>query len=289
MTVGTAILPAVRMEKVVVALGGRTLLDVPSLTIGSAERVAIVGANGAGKSTLLRVLSGFVVPSYGTLQVLGQPLGPDLTQHDLRRLRARVGQVMQELHLVERLTAIDNVLIGCLARVTGWRSWVRWHARSDVELARAALHSVGMLAKAQVRTDQLSGGERQKVAIARLLMQAPRLILADEPTAALDPAAALEVCKLLVQSARNAALITVVHNPALIALLADRVIGLKAGTVVFDLPAADLDDQRLTDLYRATPFEPAAHWQLAAHSANEGANPSLAALVAAPHPEVLRE
>ena len=258
---------AVVLDKVVVAVAGRTLLDVSSLTIGSAERVAIVGANGAGKSTLLRVLNGFVVPSYGTLQVLGQTLGPAMTRSDLRHLRSRVGQVMQELHLVSRLSAIDNVLIGCLARVTGWRSWVRWHARADLELAQEALHSVGMLAKAQVRTDQLSGGERQKVAIARLLMQAPHLILADEPTAALDPAAAVEVCKLLVQAARGAALITVVHNPALIPLLADRVIGLKAGKIAFDLPVAALDDERLTDLYRAAPMEPFAHWQLSSGEA----------------------
>ena len=268
--------PAVVMTQVIVAAAGRTLLDVPSLSIARGERVAVVGANGAGKSTLLRVLSGFVVPSYGTLQVLDQPLGPGLSSGALRQLRARVGQVMQELHLVGRLTAIDNVLIGCLARVTGWRSWVRWHARADVQLAQAALHSVGMLAKADARTDQLSGGERQKVAIARLLMQAPELILADEPTAALDPAAAVEVCKLLLQAARHAALITVVHNPALIPLLADRVIGLKAGKIVFDLPAAELDDQRLTDLYRATPLEPAAHWQVA------GSNPA----AERPHPEL---
>ncbi len=262
MTPGMAPNAAV-LQQVLVAAHGRTLLEVPHLTIGAAERVAIVGANGAGKSTLLRVLSGFMVPSYGSVVVLGQALGPHLPQRDLRRLRASVGQVMQDLHLVARLSAVDNVLIGCLARVPGWRSWIRWHTQADQQLAHAALHGVGMLAKAQVRTDQLSGGERQKVAIARLLMQSPKLILADEPTAALDPAAAVEVCKLLMQSARTAALISVVHNPALIPLLADRVIGLKAGRVVFDLPATELDDQRLTDLYRTSPTAPAAHWQVA--------------------------
>ncbi|HVK56015.1 MAG TPA: ATP-binding cassette domain-containing protein, partial [Burkholderiales bacterium] len=115
--------------------------------------------------------------------------------------------------------------------------------------AEAALRSVGLLSMADIRTDKLSGGERQKVAIARLLLQQPRLILADEPTAALDPNAANEVCQLIVEAAEKAALISVVHNPLLLPLLANRVIGMKYGRIVFDLPVDAVDKQCLDSLY----------------------------------------
>ena len=116
--------------------------------------------------------------------------------------------------------------------------------------AEAALRAVGLLAKADERTDKLSGGERQKVAIARMLMQRARLILADEPTASLDPLAAAEICRQLALAAKGATLITVVHNPSLIPLLADRVLGLRQGKLVFDMPVSTLDDASLAGLYR---------------------------------------
>jgi phosphonate transport system ATP-binding protein len=229
-------------------------LQIERLDIAQGERVAIVGHNGAGKSTLLRLLSGFMPPAYGQLSVLGRELGQPLATSELRALRLEVGQVLQGLHLVGRLTALENVLIGSLGRVTGWRSWTRCFPANEVARATEALQAVGLLARAETRADKLSGGERQKVAIARLLLQGPRLILADEPTAALDPAAAAEVCQLLVNAAAGATLISVVHNPALLPLLpllADRVIGLKQGRIAFDLPTVAVDEKKLLDFYVA--------------------------------------
>lgn len=242
--------PIVQLQNVVVKVLGRVVLDIAHLQIHAGERVTVIGANGAGKSTLLRVLTG-LVPCSGTVSVLRQAVNPSLGAAGFRRLRAQVAQVMQGVHLVARLSALDNVLIGCLARTPGWRSCVRWHTAADQALARAALQSVGLLAKADVRADLLSGGERQKVALARLLMQEPQLILADEPTAALDPTAAAEVCHLLVTAAQSASLITVVHNPALVPVLAQRVIGLQSGRILFDIPVAALDTARLEQLYRS--------------------------------------
>ncbi len=253
---------AISLQQVCCIADGRALLDVGTLSIRHGERIAIVGHNGAGKSTLLRLLTGFMPAAHGRIDVLGLDLAGSPSATELRALRCEVGQIHQGLHLVGRLCALENVLIGSLGRVTGWRSWVRHFPTDEVARAEAALHAVGLLACARTRADKLSGGERQKVAIARLLVQQPKLILADEPTAALDPAAAGEVCHLLAQAASQATLISVVHNPSLLPLLADRVIGLKGGRIAFDLPLAAVDDQKLTSLYRPDEAAPAVPWQL---------------------------
>ncbi len=240
----------IALEAVRCSAGSQDLLTIDSLIIRQGERVALVGHNGAGKSTLLRLLSGFMTPTQGNVRVFSHDLGQPLPAHELRALRREVGQVMQGLHLVARLSALDNVLIGSLGRVGGWRSWTRCFPADEIHRGEAALHAVGMLARAAIRADRLSGGERQKVAIARLLMQGPGLILADEPTAALDPSAAVDVCGLLREAAATATLITVVHTPALLPLLAERVIGLKQGKIAFDLPIAAVNAEKLANLYR---------------------------------------
>ncbi len=122
-----------------------------------------------------------------------------------------------------------------------------------------ALRAVGLGERCATHADRLSGGERQKVAIARMLLQRPRLILADEPTAALDPAAAGEVCALLANAAgadRGVTLLSVVHSPALLPLLCERVIGLAHGRIVFDRPVAAVGDNGLASLYRPPPMPP---------------------------------
>lgn len=254
--------PCIDLRDVRCDIRGRTVLGIAQLRIAPGERVAVIGHNGAGKSTLFRLLTGFMAPSQGSAQVLGRDLGQGLGARELRLLRQEIGQVMQGLHLVGRLSVLDNVLIGALARVPGWRSWARVFPAVEVTQARAALQQVGMLARAEARADQLSGGERQKAGVARMLVQGPRLILADEPTAALDPAAAAEVCQLLAASAEGATLITVVHNPALLPVLARRVIGLRQGRIAFDLPVDAVGDRQLLDLYRPADQAPVAHWHL---------------------------
>ncbi|MEF8730690.1 MAG: ATP-binding cassette domain-containing protein [Candidatus Accumulibacter meliphilus] len=256
----------ISLRKVCCIADGRALLDVDALDIRQGERIAIVGHNGAGKSTLLRLLTGFMPAAHGTVEVLGHKLAQPST-NELRALRSEVGQIHQGLHLVTRLSALENVLIGSLGRLSGlrvWRSWVRCFPAAEIAHAEAALHAVGLLPRAQTRADRLSGGERQKVAIARLLVQQPKLILADEPTAALDPVAAGEVCHLLAQAANHATLISVVHNPALLPILAERVLGLKQGRLAFDLPIAAVDDQKLMNLYRPDTDQVRRPWPLAA-------------------------
>ena len=252
--------PVVLINALRCELAGRVALDLPRLAIHAGERVAIVGHNGAGKSTLLRCLSGFLVPTQGQVTVLGQRIDAGLLPNALRTLRRDVGQVMQGLHLVHRLSALENVLIGTLGHTNGaatWRSWARWYAPAAVDAARQALAAVGLSGHADTRADRLSGGERQKVALARLLVQQAQLILADEPTASLDPAAAHEVCNLLALAARGKTLLTVVHDTRVLPLLADRVIGLAHGRLAFDLPIAAVDEATLAALYRINaPPEP---------------------------------
>ena len=252
--------PVVLINALRCELAGRVALDLPRLAIHAGERVAVVGHNGAGKSTLLRCLSGFLVPTQGQVTVLGQRIDAGLQPNALRTLRRDVGQVMQGLHLVHRLSALENVLIGTLGHTNGaatWRSWARWYAPAAVDAARQALAAVGLSGHADTRADRLSGGERQKVALARLLVQQAQLILADEPTASLDPAAAHEVCNLLALAARGKTLLTVVHDTRVLPLLADRVIGLAHGRLAFDLPVAAADEATLVALYRINaPPEP---------------------------------
>lgn len=234
--------------------GGPLHLHIPSLRIHAGERIALIGPNGAGKSTLFRLLGGFIRPAAGRVRILDHALEAGLRGQALRHLRRELGQILQGLHLVGRLSVRENVLIGSLPRVPALSSWIRRYPAAEEHAAEAALRSVGLLHRAEARADSLSGGERQKVAIARLLLQRPRIILADEPTAALDPAAAEELCRLIDQAAaeQSATLISVLHNPALIPLLADRVIGLQHGQIQFDLPRDAVSSGVLDALYRGT-------------------------------------
>lgn len=254
--------PSVWLSGVHVAAGDRVLLDVPRLRIEPGERVAIVGPNGAGKSTLLKLIGGLVQARQGNVQVLGRTLGPGLSAVERRALRRDTGVLMQGLHLVPRLSARENVLIGALARLRGAhavRSLFRWYPQDLVAEADAALAALGLGDRGDTRSDRLSGGERQKVALARLQLQQPRLLLADEPTSALDPAATQAVCHALsaVAAAPGRTLLTVVHDLELLPLLATRVIGMADGRVRFDRPLGEATPALLQSLYQRQTAEAA--------------------------------
>lgn len=244
---------AITIEGLRCDAGARVTLDVARLVVAAGERLAIIGPNGAGKSTLLRCLTGFVPVAAGQVVVNGVSLHSAPGREELRRLRQQAAPVLQGAHLVQRLSVIDNVLIGALGRLrcgAAWRSWTRAFPDHETAAARDALRAVGFAGRDDERAERLSGGERQKVAIARALLQRAPLMLADEPTANLDPAAAREIATLLGRSARGATLLTVVHDTALLPLLADRVVGLRAGRIAFDVATGAADAARLSALYR---------------------------------------
>lgn len=267
---------AVCLKDVQVVVGNRVLLDVPRLAIEPGERVAVVGPNGAGKSTLLKVIGALVEAHQGRVEALGRSLGPGDGAADRRALRRDTGLLMQGLHMVPRLSARENVLIGALARLRGAqavRSWCRWYPQDLIAEADAALAALGLGDRGDTRADRLSGGERQKVALARLQLQRPRLLLADEPTSALDPAATREVCQALcaVAAGPGRTLLSVVHDLELLPMLATRVIGMADGRVRWDRPLGEVTPSLLQALYErhaadvtpAAPSEPAAMIRLA--------------------------
>lgn len=222
-----------------------------SFTVGRGEAVALIGANGAGKSTLLKCVLGFVAPAGGAVSIFGSDLS-GLRAGDLRRLRSGIGFVAQKHNLVPRLTALSNVVHGLLAARPGPRSWVQALAPIDSRRrALAALDRVGLADLAMRRVDNLSGGQSQRVAIARALVAEPRLVLADEPAASLDPAAGEVVMDVLARVVREtgATLVFTTHNLAHALAHGRRVVGLREGRLALDAPSHGLAIGDLRGLY----------------------------------------
>jgi phosphonate transport system ATP-binding protein len=229
--------------------GTVALRDV-SLKIVAGEFVAVVGLSGAGKSTLLRCVNRLVEPSAGRVEVDGV----DVTAADPRRLRAiraHIGMVFQQFHLVRRLSVLTNVLVGRLGATPPWWSLAHRFATADVQQALACLERVGLRERAAQRADTLSGGQQQRVGIARALMQHPRLLLADEPVASLDPVTSQSIMRYLEALNREDGVTVLcnLHSLDLARRYATRVIALRTGEVVFDGLPADLDDERFRAIY----------------------------------------
>ena len=181
---------------------GTVGLDDVNLTIQDGEFVASIGRSGAGKSTLLRSMNRMHQITSGTLMVNGTDVST-LSGKSLRRFRRCIGMVFQSFNLVTRTTVIKNVLSACVPDMPFWRGLLGVFRKEDKIKALESLDKVGILDKAYMRADQLSGGQQQRVALARTLTQDPRIILADEPVAALDPVTAKQVMQDFVRINRE--------------------------------------------------------------------------------------
>ena len=228
--------------------------DVPalspvSLSVLPGEVVALAGPSGSGKTTLLYLLAGILQPDTGSLAIDGRDLARVKPGRELSTL---VGIVHQQYDLVPHLTVLHNVLAGRLGQWGLLRSAASLVWPQDRGLAEGALERMGIGDKAWERTSHLSGGEQQRAAIARLMVQSPRVVLADEPVASLDPAMAEEMLRLLTGLAEDGerALVVSLHSPELIRRFCTRVIGLRAGRLAFDLPAEAVTGPTMDDLYR---------------------------------------
>ena len=229
---------------------GTRALDEVSLDVEPGEFVVLIGLSGSGKSTLLRCVNRLVEPTSGRIVFEDQ----DVTAAEgteLRRIRRQMGMIFQQFNLVKRSSVFANVLAGRLGYRSTWRTIAGQAGREDVELAFENLVRVGILDKAYQRADALSGGQQQRVGIARALMQRPRLMLADEPVASLDPATSHSVMKYLEEINRGDGITVMcsLHFLSLARRYGTRVIALKAGRIAFDGKPAEIDQRRFREIY----------------------------------------
>ena len=230
--------------------GGVTALDGVSLDIEAGEMVSVVGLSGSGKSTLIRTINGLVPVTSGEVTVGEHTLGR-LSGRQARAVRGSIGMIFQSFNLARRTTVLNNVLVGRLAHTPTWRTLLGAYTAADKQLAFEALDSVGILDKTWQRASNLSGGQQQRVAIARALAQQPRIVLADEPVASLDPPSAHAVMGDLrrINTELGITVLTNLHLLDLAREYGTRMIGLRAGKVVYDGPAATASDAVFEEIY----------------------------------------
>jgi phosphonate transport system ATP-binding protein len=229
--------------------GTQALRDV-GFDVKEGEFLAVIGLSGSGKSTLLRCINRLIEPTSGKviwndIDVTAAPTS------ELRNIRRQIGMVFQQFNLVKRSSVMTNVLSGRLGYISPWASLGNYFSAADKKRALASLAQVGLSEKAYVRADSLSGGQQQRVGIARALMQEPKLILADEPVASLDPVLAHTILKYLEQlnKERGITVLCSLHFLDLVHRYATKAIALKDGQLVFEGLPKEIDDAQFKAIY----------------------------------------
>ena len=230
---------------------GHEALKRVSLSAEAGQIVSIIGRSGAGKSTLLRCINGLERATSGTIKLDGEEI-TRLSPAQLTQARRHIGFVWQEYNLVDRLPVLRNVLSGRLGYKRGLAGVVGYFDRAERELAVRNLERVNLLHRAHQRADRLSGGEKQRVSIARAVTQQPKIVLADEPVASLDPELAAIVMHDLARVAREDGVLTLIniHQVDLAKQYSDRIVGLAQGTIVFDGKPEQLTESVMDRVYR---------------------------------------
>ncbi|HAX02407.1 MAG: phosphonate ABC transporter ATP-binding protein [Tenericutes bacterium GWC2_34_14] len=221
-----------------------------NLTIGDGEFVAIIGLSGAGKSTLLRSINKMHSITSGQLFIDDVEIS-SIKGKDLRMLRRSIGMIFQSFNLVKRMSVFNNVLTGRVAYHPTFKTLFGLFPKEDKLLALESLETMGILDKSFQRADQLSGGQQQRVALARALTQKPKVILADEPVASLDPITTVQVMDdfARINKEYGITIVANMHHVDLAVKYATRIIGIKNGEVVYDGPSSKVNDDTLVQIY----------------------------------------
>lgn len=229
---------------------GTVALKEVSFEVNDGEFLAVIGLSGSGKSTLLRCINRLIEPTSGKIFWDGTDVTA-ASPGEMRKIRRQMGFIFQQFNLVKRSSVLTNVLTGRLGYVSTIPSLANMFSKQDHELALKNLDRLGLKEKAYVRADSLSGGQQQRVGIARALMQDPKLILADEPVASLDPVLSHSILKYLEQLNKEDGLTVLcsLHFLDLVHRYATRAIALKDGVLVFEGLPQQIDDAQFKAIY----------------------------------------
>lgn len=229
---------------------GTVGLNDINLKVNKGEFVVIVGLSGAGKSTLLRSINRLQDITSGDIIIDGKSI-TKAKGKELRLIRRGIGMIFQSFNLVKRSSVLRNVLAGRIAYYTTWKTTFNLFSKEDKQKAYEALQRVDLADKVYTRADQLSGGQQQRVAIARVLTQDPKIILADEPTASLDPRTSKHVMKDLkmLNQEYGMTVIANLHSVELAREFGDRVIGVRKGEIVYDGKMSETPESVFKDIY----------------------------------------
>ncbi len=243
-------LPIIQMKDVAVHAEGRDILSIDCLEIAAGERIAFIGNSGSGKTTLMRMLKGYVMPSRGTVSVFGQSL-PIPDRKKIRQYHRQIGMIHQHFDLIGRETVWQNVYHGRLGYVPFLNSLFGRFTDVDRRICMQALREVRLEDKLDRCARTLSGGEQQRVAIARTLAQEPTIFLADEPVSSLDPGLSEDILDLLVSvcDAYHLTLLVSLHLPELARRYAKRIIALRGGKIIWDGLPEELSGEMIQEIY----------------------------------------
>ncbi|CAH8706733.1 phosphonate ABC transporter ATP-binding protein [Paenibacillus thiaminolyticus] len=236
--------------------GGTIALDGINLEVKTAEFIAVIGPSGAGKSTLLRCINRLIEPSEGSISFQGQRID-QMKAKELRQARSRIGMIFQHYNLVNRLSVLENVLHGRLGYMSSLAGVFNRYSEADKQDAIALLQKVGLDKEVYKRADELSGGQKQRVGVCRALAQKPKLILADEPIASLDPRSSAVVMDAIHRNCTEQGIACLVnlHQVETAKQYASRIVGIKGGKIVFDGPPQALTDYHTSLIYEGKEHE----------------------------------
>lgn len=240
--------PILQVNQLVKQFGHQTVLDGLSFSIYPQEKVAIIGSSGSGKTTLMSMLMKLKQPDSGEIMIQAQ----SIKEYTQRKIYAqKIGMLNQQYDLIEELPVLQNVLCGHLNDWSFTKALKSFIRPKDTTVALQALEQVGLREKAVQLTYHLSGGEKQRVALARLLVQQPTIVLVDEPTSSLDPARSHDILSLITRltEEQNQTLIASMHSIEYVKQYFDRVIGIKDGQICFDGPTMKLTHDVIKQIY----------------------------------------